>query len=110
MAFLDDLNRKLNQAGQKARGFSDSSRINSQINEEERKINGYYTQLGKLYVTLHTKDYAPEFEGIMSAIAESEARLKDMRTQLQMIKGVCKFLNSADDDAFAVVDCVGKFA
>ena len=90
MAFLDDLNRKLNQAGQKARGFSDSSRINSQINEEERKINGYYTQLGKLYVTLHTKDYAPEFEGIMSAIAESEARLKDMRTQLQMIKGVKK--------------------
>ena len=90
MAFLDDLNRKLNQAGQKAKGFSDSSKINSQINEEERKINSYYTQLGKLYVTLHAEDYAPEFEGIMSAIAESETKLKDMRTQLQMIKGVKK--------------------
>lgn len=90
MAFLDDLNRKISQAGQKAKDFSDSARINSLINEEEKKINAYYHQVGKLYVSLHTSDYEPEFDGVMAAIAESEKTLKDLRSQLQLLKGVKK--------------------
>ncbi len=88
MAFLDDLNKKISQAGQKAKDFSDSARINSLINEEERKINAYYHQVGRLYVSLHTNDYEPAFEGVMAYIAESERILKDLRSQLQLLKGV----------------------
>lgn len=103
MALLDDLNKKLSQASQKAKDFSDSARINSLINEEEKKINGYYFQTGKLFVSLHANDYEPAFANIMAMIADSEARLSDLRNQLQQLKGAkkcpqCNFdvpLNSA---------------
>lgn len=87
MAFLDDLNKKFSQASQKAKDFSDSARINSLINEEEKKINAYYFQTGKLFVSLHANDYEPAFANIMAMIADSEARLRDLRNQLQQLKG-----------------------
>lgn len=105
MAFLDDLNRKISQAGQKAKDFSDTSRINSLISEEEKKINGYYNQVGKLYVSLHTSDYEPDFEGFMASIADSEAKLKDLRFQLQQLKGVKKCPQCNGDVALNAAFC-----
>lgn len=90
MAFLDDINKKISQAGQKAKDFSDTSRINSLIAEEERKINAFYLQVGKLYVSLHSNDYESAFEGFMASIADSEEKLKKYRSDLQIIKGVKK--------------------
>lgn len=88
MAFMEDLNKMMSNAGRKTRGMADSAKLNSAISEEERKINGLYYQAGKLYVALHPADYEPEFSSVMAQIAEVEAKLSNYRQQLQQIKGV----------------------
>ena len=53
MAFLDDLSKKLTMVGQEAasqtKAFAETTRINAKISDEERQINAYYTQLGRIY-------------------------------------------------------------
>lgn len=88
MAFMDDLNKMMSNAGKKTREMADSAKINSAISEEEKKINALYYQAGKLYVALHPTDYEPEFGSVMAQIADVEAKLSNYRQQLMQIKGV----------------------
>lgn len=81
MAFFDDL-------GKKTKNLADSAKINAAISEEEKKLNGLYYQVGKLYVSLHPTDYQYEFGGMMTQIVEIESKLAEYRQQLQQIKGV----------------------
>ena len=52
MAFFDDLGKKISSTSQnvknKAKGFVDITGLKSQISDEEKKINKYYSNLGKL--------------------------------------------------------------
>lgn len=94
MAFFDEIGKRLSQAGQtaiqKTKDMTDVARINGVISEEEKKVNNNYYQIGKLYVAKHSTNYEDEFEGMMSAIRESEAKICECRQQIQAIKGtVC---------------------
>lgn len=92
MGFLDDLGKKVSDAGQKTlqktKEISDIARINSLIAEEEKKINSTYYQIGKLYVSTHSNDCVEEVSGMVSAVIESEQKITDYRRQIQGIKGV----------------------
>lgn len=94
MAFLDDLSKKITQAGQtavqKTKDVTDVARLNGVVSEEEKKINNYYYQIGKLYVAMHVSDYEADFEGMITAIRESEQKIADSRQQIQDIKGVVR--------------------
>ena len=91
MAFFDDLGKKISQAGQsavqKTKDMTDTVRINGAISEEEKKIDSYYYQIGKLYYAMHKTDYESDFAGMMAALQESEAKIREYRQQLQEIKG-----------------------
>ncbi len=97
MAFFDELGKKLSQAGQnavqKTKEVADIARINGAISDEEKKINNTYFQIGKLYVSLHEKDFDEDFGGMVSAVLESEAKIRDYRQQIQDIKGVIRCEN-----------------
>lgn len=97
MAFFDELGKKVSEAGQKTlqktKEISDTTRINSMISDEEKTINNNYYQIGKLYVSLHGNDYEDEFSGMISAIAESEKKIREYRNQVQEIKGVRRCAN-----------------
>lgn len=92
MAFFDNLGKRVTEVGQKTiqitKDFSDTSRLSSLIADEEKKINNHYFQIGKLYAGKHRTDCEEEFAGMVSAIAESEARITDLQKQIQDIKGV----------------------
>lgn len=92
MAFLDNLGKKVSEAGQKTmqktKEIADTSRLNSMISEEEKKINNNYFQIGKLYTSIHQKDYEEAFEGMINGIADSEEKIKDYKKQIQNIRGV----------------------
>lgn len=94
MAFFDDLGKKLSQAGQsaiqKTKDMTDIARINGLISDEEKKLNNTYYQIGKLYASLHAKDYEPDFAGMVTATFESEAKIKEYKQQIQDIKGVVR--------------------
>lgn len=92
MAFFDDLGKKVSEAGQKTiqktKEFSDTSRLNSMISDEEKRINNNYYQIGKLYVALRGNSYEEDFATMISAIYESELKIKEYKKQIQDIKGV----------------------
>lgn len=94
MAFFDDLGKKLSQAGQtavqKTKEMTDIARINGMISDEEKKVNNNYYQIGKLYVAMHQTDFESDFAEMMTAIKESETKIRDYKQQIQDIKGVVR--------------------
>lgn len=92
MAFFDKLGKKASEATakaiQKAQELSETTKLNSLISDEEKKVNNAYYQIGKLYVSLHSGDGDEAFAGMIAGIFEAEQRISAYRAQLQDIKGV----------------------
>lgn len=92
MPFWDNLSKKATEttakAMQKAKDFSDITRLNGQISEEETKINNAYLAIGRLYVEVHSGDAEPQFSTWISSIQESQSKINTYRRQVQDIKGV----------------------
>lgn len=92
MAFFDKLSKTVSEASQKTiaktKELADTSRLNSMISDEEKIITNLYYQIGKLYVSIHKDDFEEDFTGMISAIAVSEAKIRDYKEQIQEIKGI----------------------
>ena len=92
MAFFDNLGRKMSEAGQKViqktGEMSDTSRLNAQISDEEKKINAAYLQIGKLYASVHRNDPEPDFAALVESVGQSEQTIRACREQIQKIRGV----------------------
>lgn len=92
MSFFDDLGKKLSQAGQsaaqKTKEIAETARLNSQISDEEKKINDFYLQIGKIYVSLHDENHEADFDELIRGLHESEDKVKECRQQIKDIKGV----------------------
>lgn len=94
MAFFDDLGKKITQAGQttiqKTKEMADVARMNSYISDEEKKINNFYLEIGKRYVSLHTEDFEGDYADMINGIRESEEKIKSYQKELEELKGVKK--------------------
>ncbi len=92
MAFFEDLSRTVTEAGQKTiaktKEIADVAKLNTMISENEKVITNQYYQIGKLYVLLHKENFEEDFAGMMTAVADAEAKIKDYKKQIQDIKGV----------------------
>ena len=92
MAFFENLSKTVTGVSQKTiaktKELADTSRLNSMISEEEKVITNQYFQIGKLYVSIHKDDFEDDFAGMIGAIAEAEAKIRDYKKQIQDIKGV----------------------
>ncbi len=92
MAFFEKLSKTVTEASQKTiaktKELADISRLNSMISEEEKNITNQYFQIGKLYVSIHKDNFEEDFAGMISAIADSEVKIKDYKKKIQEIKGV----------------------
>lgn len=92
MALFGDFSKKVSGAGQsaitKAKELADITKLNSMINDEEKTINSYYYQIGKLYVSLHRSDSEENFVSMIRAVSESEAKIQDYKKQIQDVKGI----------------------
>lgn len=91
MPFFNELGKKITQVSQnaiqKTKDVTDTVKLNSAISEEERNIERRYSEIGKLYASLHAADYEKAFEPMMRSIRESEERIAGHRRQVQDIKG-----------------------
>lgn len=94
MAFFDNLTKKVSEASataiQKGKEFTDIARLNSLVSDEEKKITNAYYQIGKLYVSIHRKDYEKDFAGMIETIVESEEKIVTLKKQIEDIKGVVR--------------------
>lgn len=92
MAFFDEIGKKLSHTGQmavqKTKEMADVAKLNSSISDEEKKINNAYYQIGQLYVDLHSEDFEPNFEVLITQLKESQNNVENLKKQIQDIKGV----------------------
>lgn len=92
MAFFDKLGKTVTEASQKTiaktKELADTSRLNSMISEQEKIVTNQYFQIGKLYVSIHKNDFEDVFAGMICAIADAEAKIRDYKKQIQDIKGI----------------------
>ena len=109
MAFFDDLGKKISQAGQsavqKTKEMTEIARINGLISDEEKKMTNNYYQVGKLYVAVHQHDFESDFAGMITAIAESETKIRDYKQQIQDIKGVVRCEKCGAEVAKGIAFC-----
>lgn len=94
MAFFEDFGKKVSQASQaavqKTKEMTYIARLNGEISEQEKKLSDTYFEIGKLYVFKHPKDYDNDFAPLIAALKDSEDKIKDLRQQIQDIKGVVR--------------------
>lgn len=92
MAFWDNLSKKASEAADKAaqqvKVLSETTKLNSAVSDEEKKISVNYSEIGKLYVSLHKDDCEEAFAEMIAAIVESEAKIAEYKEQIKVIKGV----------------------
>ncbi len=92
MSVFDNFGKKVSGIGQqtvaKAKEWSDVTKLNSQISDEQKKIDECYKTIGKLYVSKHAHDCESEFSAAVAAIMESNAKIDDYRKQIQTAKGI----------------------
>lgn len=91
MGFLDDLGKKVADAGQmamqKTQEMTEVARINSLISQNENKIHNAYFQIGKLFVSMYGNECKEEFAEMVATISELEQQNVTYRKQIQDIKG-----------------------
>ena len=94
MAILDEIGRKISQTGQNVvkgtRNMADIARLNSMVSDEEKKINAFYNQLGRLYVNEQAEHAQTHFGDLVDQLYASEQRVLELKAQIQTIKGVKK--------------------
>ena len=94
MDFFDRLSEIISTTGKdvsnKAKGFTEIVKLNSQISSEEAKRRESYTLLGKMYYDT-IKDNPPEdFAEIAAIIEKTFEDEHELRERLRILKGMAK--------------------
>ncbi|MCC8120395.1 MAG: zinc ribbon domain-containing protein [Oscillospiraceae bacterium] len=92
MAFLNNLGKKITDAGQgvaqQTKNFTDVARLNSTISDKEKSISQLYAAIGKNYYDQHKNDEESPEKEKLEQITALLAEIDQCRTQIQEIKGV----------------------
>jgi ribosomal protein L40E len=92
MALFDDIKKKVSDTTQGAvkatRELAETTRLNSQISEEQRRIANLYSQVGKLYFDKYGAGAEPPFNELCAAITASNERIEKLKLDIQLVKGV----------------------
>lgn len=74
--------------GAKAKVIRESSKLNSMVIEEEKKLANYYQNVGQIYADIHKTDYEPQFTELMELINEARRNLVAYKRQAEELKQV----------------------
>ena len=92
MGFIDEIGRKVTNAGQQniqvVKDFSEKTKINTLISDEEKKIKNACYEIGKIYMSLHKQDFEQDFAVWMGIVNESEQKIEDYKRQIGAMKSV----------------------
>ena len=116
MALWNELGKKASsttaKAVHQAKVMGGTSKINTLILEENKKIEEIYTQLGKAYAQIHRDDYESCFGELVEMVKLSERKISEYNAQLNTLRGVVNCLNCGaelpQDAAFCSVCGAGR--
>lgn len=94
MAFLEQLGKRLTNAGQsvaqQTKNLADVTQLNSAISDREKKISQLCLNIGQLYYEEHKGDSTAEHQEIIGEINALYAEIAQDREKIKQIKGVVK--------------------
>ncbi len=94
MAFFEQLGKRISDAGQsvaqQTKNFADTTRLNMEISDKEKKIAQLYAAIGQAYYEAHKNDADAESADKIAAINALFAEIADNRERIGQIKGVAK--------------------
>ena len=109
MSFFEDLGKKASEATskavQKAQELSETSKLNSMISDEEKRINNIYCQIGKLYISVHGADGEEAFADMVAGVADAEQKIAGYRRQIEAVKGIIRCEKCGAEIAKGVAFC-----
>ncbi len=105
MAFFDKISDLGQGAMTKTRDLADSARTSAAISDEERKINSYYSQLGRLYYAKCAGSADGEFLNIVNMIKDSNRRIEELRAENRARKGLVKCPQCGAENAVDSLFC-----
>ncbi len=94
MAFFEELGKTLTKVGeatvQKTKEVADFTKVNAKILELQNKLDKAYIEFGKRYLELHPANDEEDMKSVVDAVYTLEDQLKELRKQLQELKGTVK--------------------
>ena len=103
MGFFDELGKKISDASQdmmqKGKDFADTTKLNSQIHDEERKISAVYTKIGKKYFEEFHQAAGAGYQDLVDEIHASQAKISEYQEKLNALKQVDKVKAEAEEVA-----------
>lgn len=94
MAFLEQLGKRLTDAGQnvaqQTKNLADVTQLNSAISDREKKISQLLFDIGQLYYESHKSDSNAENREIIDQINTLHIEIAQDREKIKHIKGVVK--------------------
>ena len=90
MGFFDDLGKKISDASQdvmhKGKEMADTTKFNSQIHDEEKKIAAVYSKIGKKYFEVFENAPTEEFKAFIDEIHTAQAKIAEIQRKLNALK------------------------
>lgn len=109
MAFFDELSKKISQTSQgvvqKTKDTAEILKLNSAISDEEKKINSFYTELGKAYFEKYCDSCEEDFQNTITSIKESQAKVEQFSEQVKKLKGIVRCPNCNNDVQYGSPFC-----
>ena len=94
MSFFEGIGKKLAQSGQeaaqKAKNTAEVIKLNSMISDEEKRINNFYLQIGKLYYETYGENPEELFAQFIADINECKAKIVVHTEQIRVVKGIAE--------------------
>ena len=91
-SFFEGLGKKVSQTGQdamiKTKELAEMTKINSQIAEEEKKLNKLYMKLGQLYYQMHKNNPELVYTDICQGIGGCLQTIDRYEVMLNELKGI----------------------
>lgn len=91
MAFFEDLGKKLTKVGEaaaeKTKEVAEFTKANAKILDIQNKLDKAYGEVGKKYLELHPANDEEDMKAVVDAVYALEDQLKELRRQLQDLKG-----------------------
>ena len=94
MAFFEDLGKKLTKVGEaaaeKTKEVAEFTKVNEKNLDTQNKLDKAYKKKKKRYLELHPANEEDEMKSAVEAVYGLEDQLKELRKQLQDLKGTLK--------------------
>ncbi len=90
MAFFENLGQNISNksaaAAQKVKDVTEMTKLNSAISTEEKKINEYYTAIGRKFYEANVENAPEEYVNFFNNIKESNGLIEDYKKQIAALK------------------------